>query len=202
MILVNGLILGSRVFDSNFTFYRGRVKSQNDWCASNSIKSIETFKILPKTLLSDHTPLVMKIRISNEPSFELLKDISAGTFSYESHDRSKKMRSKLSIENVNTDDLKARLDNVADFITENLERRSDLNIVSAALNDRLYEACKKTIQNRPMRIPNDLKNLNSQNFRAIAEANLMMYVRSIQVNRAMPTIKSNLEYAIQKEKEE
>ena len=209
IVLVNGLKFGSRSFDSDFTFYRGRVKSPNDWCASNYIKCIQTFKILPKTLLSDHTPIEMKIRISSETSFELLKDISAGTFSYETYDRSKNMRSKLTIENVNTDNLKFRLDNVADYITENLERRTELNNLSAALNDRLYDACRKITKSGPIRIPNDLRNLNSQNFRAIAEANLMMYIHSIQredpgeQSDAYYNIwRSNLEYAIQKEKEE
>ena len=48
MVLVNGLMLGSKYFDSNFTFHRGKVRSQNDWCLSNSVECIREFRILSK----------------------------------------------------------------------------------------------------------------------------------------------------------
>ena len=122
LVLVNGLKYGQKTFDSCFTFYRGKVKSQNDWCASNYPESIESFSILPKPITSDHTPSV-NIRIPWLVPLELWEDISGGMFSYEMHDRSKIMKLNMTIDNVNADDLQYRCDSIADYITDNLHIR-------------------------------------------------------------------------------
>ena len=45
MILINGLLYRNRRMDSDFTFFRGSLKSQNDWCATNNTQSIQSFCI-------------------------------------------------------------------------------------------------------------------------------------------------------------
>ena len=43
MVVVNGLIKGNISCDSNFTFYRGNTRSQNDFCITNNTDSIQSF---------------------------------------------------------------------------------------------------------------------------------------------------------------
>ena len=40
LLFINGLICPIRKFDSDFTFFRGTLKSQNDWCISNNVTNI------------------------------------------------------------------------------------------------------------------------------------------------------------------
>ena len=53
------MIYGERRFDTAFNFFRGIAKSQNDWCVTNAVDSVESFNILPK--VSDHTPCLVQI---------------------------------------------------------------------------------------------------------------------------------------------
>ena len=43
MFIVNGIIHDSATYDSEFTFYRGKVRSQNDLCVTDSIDEINGF---------------------------------------------------------------------------------------------------------------------------------------------------------------
>ena len=152
----------------------------------------------------------MKIQIPWLVPLELWDHISSGMFSYEMHDRSKVMKPKLTINKVHAHGLQARFDNVADYITDNLHvQESDIDELSTAVNDRIYDACTKKIRNSRVIIPPDKRNLASVNFRAIADANMNMYTRSIQRNddaeqrmEYFRVWKCNIEYATQKEKDE
>ena len=53
-VIVNGLIFNDKLFDTDFTYYRGNVRSQNDLVFSNNIDVIESMKILGKQIYSDH----------------------------------------------------------------------------------------------------------------------------------------------------
>lgn len=46
-----------KLFDSNFTFYRGVSRSQNGFATTNAIENITDFKILEKCIFSDHLAL-------------------------------------------------------------------------------------------------------------------------------------------------
>ena len=69
---VNGLIYKNRRFDSDFTYYRGLVRFQNDWCITNSVRNIQSFCILPKLQLSDHTPCALTIKCKHSLPIMLL----------------------------------------------------------------------------------------------------------------------------------
>ena len=79
--LVNGLKLGMKTFDSKFTFFRGNLKSQNDWCITNKLQSVRSFVIHEKLNLSDHTPLSVEINVAREFTIEFIAMVSSGTFS-------------------------------------------------------------------------------------------------------------------------
>ena len=209
---MNGLKTDAKTFDSNFTFLRGRSKSQNDWCVTNSVDLINSFSIVQKLSVSDHSPLSMNIKTKMSLCLDFIKDVSDGTFSYRHYDRSNVIKPKLTIENINSNDLMNKFDGVAEFISQCLQvGDDDLDNVSILINDKLYDACRRDTRKRVNRthIPPDKVNLTSHNFRAIAEANLNMYILSIQRNDNDTTHlsyfecwKNNVNYAIIKEKQE
>ena len=84
--IVNGLQCGSINCDSDFTFFRGNSRSQNDVCLINQIDVIHSFSILDINTYSDHKPL--RIIISSKPVIPL--DINNAcakyAFSYDHHD--------------------------------------------------------------------------------------------------------------------
>ena len=66
MVLLNGLQYMEKKFDSNFTFYRGTQRSQNDLAFSNDIRSITSFNIHQKMVESDHCPISLDYRMNFE----------------------------------------------------------------------------------------------------------------------------------------
>ena len=210
MLIVNGLNYNLNSFDTDFTFFRGSVKSQNDWCATNFIEGVLMFSIISKPL-SDHCPRSIKICVPKIASLGFIDDISGGTLSYEQYGRSKIIKPKIKLERINTDNLMKRFDDVADYIGKTLQNDNvDTNYLSIMVNDKIYEACStKKKRDDITCIPVDKKDLNSHNFRAIAEANLRMYNISIQRNNNLDqtavyykTWESTLAYAAVKEREE
>ena len=48
MIILNGLVYNDKVLDSQFTCYRGKLRSQNDLMLSNKLEEIKEFQIMEK----------------------------------------------------------------------------------------------------------------------------------------------------------
>ena len=46
LTIVNGLQNSGLCFDSDFTFHRGQLRSQNDWLITNNLDSVASFKTL------------------------------------------------------------------------------------------------------------------------------------------------------------
>ena len=105
-------------------------------------------------------------------------------FSYDMHDRGKIMKPKLRLGNINTDNHVDRLDSVAELISETL-LLPDVNIneLACVANEEIYKACSVKKNRRIAVIPDDKKHLTSNNFHAVAKANLNMYVLLIQSNK-------------------
>ena len=79
IVIVNGLIRNHKCFDSNFTFFRGSLCSQNDLILSNSPSIIDSMKIMNKMIYSDHTPISTNIVIKPSCSRNFLLRCSEGT---------------------------------------------------------------------------------------------------------------------------
>ena len=210
MIMVNGLVQKSKIFDSNFTFFHGRrPKSQNDWCVTNAVEDVVKFKILPRVVVSDHVPISLVIRIPAPITLQLIEKVCIGNFSYDMYDRSKVLKPKVTLQDVDTVNLIAEFNNTANIFSEKLDLNEDINSLVIDLNEHLYELCSSKRNRQKMMIPEDKRCLSSSNFRAIAEANLQMYSLSIQRNDDpeqsfvfFETWSSNIEFAKRKEKEE
>ena len=184
MTLVNGLKHGPNTFDSKFTFFRGmRSKSQNDWCMTNAVDDVRKFKILPKLVVSDHTPLSLVISLPASISLQFIERISIGNFSYDMYDRSNLLKRSVRLTDVDSMNLSAEFNNIAHIFSERIARNDDINCITFDLNEQLYDVCcAKRKERKNVVIPNDKRCLTSSNFRAIAEANLQMYSLSIQRN--------------------
>ena len=66
MVVLNGYSHPLGTFDSKFTYYRGTLKSQNDVALSNKIDNITSFKIMAKTVHSDHCPVLITCNATQE----------------------------------------------------------------------------------------------------------------------------------------
>jgi hypothetical protein len=208
LCIVNGLKIDMKTFDSKFTFFRGNLKSQNDWCITNRIQTVRSFVINEKLNMSDHTPLSVEICVSRELTLDFIAMVSRGTFSYEAYDRSKTLRTKVTMETMNTDNLVGEFDDIAAIVTEMMNDEGvEIDVISNRIVDSIYNTCSSRRSKQLKRIPDEKKNLTSRNFQAIATANLNMYSLAIQRNDPgaidyYNAWVNNHEYALSKEKEE
>merc|ERR1711973_448245 len=100
------------------------------------------------------------------------------------HDRGKIMKPKLRLDNISTHNLLDRLDSVAEDISDSLMLPVvNTNDIACAANEKIYEACSVKKNRRIVMIPEDKKHLTSYNLRAIAGANLNMYLLLVQSNK-------------------
>ena len=90
--VVNGVIHDEISCDSNFTYYRGNLSSQNDSGIANSIESIERFSILPKVPQSDHCPCALSVTIKINPSLKIINDCACGILNYEHYDVNRRIK--------------------------------------------------------------------------------------------------------------
>ena len=183
MIPVNGFIRGDCSFDSDYTFFRGKTKSQNDWCVTNSVQNITKFKILPRIVVSDHAPLSLGIKLPAPCTWQLLGMICHGNFSYDMYDRTNLLKRNLKLKDINPSMLVNKLNNMGDIYFRKLTRGNDINSVVIDLNEDLYNVCVSKIKERKTVVKHMIKkHLSSTNFKAIADANLHMYTLSTQRN--------------------
>ena len=101
MKVVNGAIVNDKVYDSNFTYYSGNRKSQNDWCLTNDIGLISDFTILPKKIYSDHCPCLVQVRYRKWPPLGMIYDCSVGFKSHIHYDVNRKLPKTIKIDDLN-----------------------------------------------------------------------------------------------------
>ena len=75
MILLNGLTTYYKKFGSKYTFYRGKLFSQNDLVFSNDISYVDSLKILEKNIYSDHCPISVSCTVLISVSLDDLKKL-------------------------------------------------------------------------------------------------------------------------------
>ena len=79
MQIINGMQTNQTTCDSKFTFFRGRVKSQNDILVTNNTDMIKGFQIDDMILSTDHVPCTLHVEIEHEIGLDFLYDISPST---------------------------------------------------------------------------------------------------------------------------
>ena len=206
LVLVNGLTYDGTSYDSEFTYFRGQLRSQNDWFITNAIGTVASFTILPKMVVSDHSPCGIVIRYKISPTCLLvLEKCASGNFDYTIHDKSTILKPKIRLSNIDCSEMMIQeFNQLGESITSNISNRAPINTIAQQLNNGIYSVCKKFSSKTKLRvnIPEDKSNCSSRNFLAIADANLMMYSRCVEndapENTTMQyllTWRDNLRYA-------
>ena len=76
--IVNGCMVDGKVFDSELSFFRGNVCSQNYLVLSNSLDIIYSFSIMEKNIYSDHCPISTIITVKHSSSLNLNRSCADG----------------------------------------------------------------------------------------------------------------------------
>ena len=142
LVLVNGLKYRGRRFDTNFTYHRGNLKSQNDWCITNHIESVKSFEILEKMNVSDHNPCALTLMYRPTISFELMGRCADGNFSYESHDKSKRLKRKIRVDNIVVSSaMMSDFNELARNITEWISKGEPVDSIAVRIDHLIYGIC-------------------------------------------------------------
>ena len=171
MLLMNGLKYEDKHFDSDYSFYRGRLMSQNDIAFSNDIKSISSFKILQKMVQSDHCPVSLECTISLSTPLEFEHDCAYHMFNNQQYDVNRRLRNPIRLDRV---DITRAVERLSQPFTLS---EDDNNLSAVQLTNHIYDCCRDNYKNEDDRIvlTDNLLNCTSVNFKAIAEANLATY---------------------------
>ena len=176
MCIVNGARLPQKSlqFDSDFTFFRGKLKSQNDLALTNDIDTIKEFSIGKKLIFSDHCPINITLETALSTATEIVYDCARNSLSDEHYDINHRLQKAIRFDRLN-------LVKVIDQLNQpNLDLREDdsNNIRATKISDFIYDSCKKSYKTHiepETNLTDNLLNCSSSNFRAIAEANLFAY---------------------------
>ena len=185
LTLLNGLLHNNKTFKSAFTFYRGKNTSQIDICLTNNLENTEKLSILPKVVVSDHSPVVVSIKAIQSPPLELLEECSTHFLSYQHYDINNKLRRSIKMEQCNLVNLVNDLDTLGKTLqeefTEPLDTIEKVENLNRKITDGIYEACIRNRRKEKLSevIANseneNLRNCGSKHFQAIADANEAMF---------------------------
>ena len=90
IFILNGYNCNSKSFDSNFTFFRGTSRSQNDLVVSNAVGMVDSLLILDKQIYSDHSPISTSISIEPRCSSNYILSCAQGTLNDDHWDVNKR----------------------------------------------------------------------------------------------------------------
>ena len=171
------IVNGYENFDSKFTFYRGKVRSQVDYAVTNSIQGINSFSILQKTIYSDHCPLEITCMTATVPDLHFIKRCSEGLFSYDHCDVNKRICNPISLMKLDIPKVVESLNELGTHLLSEDLNIIDVDILCAHINDGIYKSCQNN-RNPPIDtnpVPPNFQNCNSTHFKAMANINLFSY---------------------------
>ena len=182
MRLVNGAILDEQIHDSDFTFFNGEKKSQNDWCLTNNFDIVKDFSILPKLRLSDHCPCLVKVKYDTVPPTGMIMDCAMGFKNYQHYDVNRKLPKTLKTDNLDLVAFGNDLEGKAAALLEkylNIEpSQRNIDIICNDITDTIREiGLKNQIRNHHHLPVPPQENCSSANFVAIADAHQSEYNR-------------------------
>ena len=182
MRLVNGAIVGDKVHDSDFTFFNGNRRSQNDWCITNNLDIISEFSILSKLRFSDHCPCLVKVKYDTVPPTRMMLDCAVGFQSYQHYDVNRKLPKTIKMDNLDLVAFGDILEGKAITLVEkymNIEpTQGNIDSFCNEITETIREAgLKCKIRNHQHLPPPPQENCTSANFIAIANAHQTEYSR-------------------------
>lgn len=182
MIIANGARYSGderlKELDTDFTFFRGKTKSQNDLTMTNDIHTIDELHIKPKMVFSDHCPIGITCNVELVTPMEFIYDCARNSFSDEHYDINYRLVKAIRFDNLDLTKMMLKL-NDANFT---IHEEDSNNTRAIKISDYLYTSCRdSSMKNRPPEtLTDNLVNCSSANFKAIAEANLFAHQRLSQ----------------------
>ena len=172
--IVNGF---NRQFDSDFTFYRGKVRSQVDFAITNKVSLIDSFSILQKTIHSDHCPLKIACSTNSVPDLQFIKSCTDGLFNYDHFDVNKRIRNPISLLKLDIPKVIASLEELGTCLLNEDFDNNNVDSLCAQITDGIYTSCQKN-KNPPVNLiptPPNFRNCDSSHYKAMAKVNLYSY---------------------------
>ena len=173
MIVVNGSVFNNKICDTNFTFYRGNMKSQNDITLTNRIDRVNSMTVEPKLIFSDHCPISITYTTNVTTPLDFVYECTRSYFSNEHYDINYRMRPAIKFDKL---DVTKLIQNLSKDITTT-ENDDTTNVRAVKIADHIYNACQNSYAEREENEPltDNLVNCRSSHFKAIAEANLFAH---------------------------
>ena len=170
MTIVNGAKFHNKKFDTNFTFYRGNVKSQNDITLTNRIDKLNALTIEPKLIFSDHCPVTISYTTSLATPLEFIYNCAMNSLSNKHYDINYRIKPAIRFDKL---DIAKVIQNLSRSIISIREDDTN-NVRSIKISDHIYNACQDSYkeQEEDEVMTDNMVNCRSPHFRAIAEANL------------------------------
>ena len=173
--IINGM---NAQCDSNFTFFRGKTRSQNDICLTNDNKIIKSFKILKRFLISDHSPCEIVLNLDQSIPLDFVENLSKDLLNDNHYDRYHSLKPIMKLKKLDTTQVAHEFNKIAaemDVIIDN--NCLDTAAIAEMYEHKIYDACR---ENKKVRKPikdNSIyrDNRNSHNLQAIAEMNFYTF---------------------------
>ena len=177
--ILNGLQKGSLDSDTDYTFFRGNVHSQNDVALVNNIDLVTEFQIMEKNPFSDHKPLTVTLSAKPKTPLQFVADCALDTFKYDHYDVNKKVLKTIRLSQLDIPSCIETMDIAAAELKEIVDTRTlTNNDICTRITNIIYTTCKtnKRIIPEP-EIQPMLQNQNctSKHYYAIADANFKRY---------------------------
>ena len=171
--LVNGYSsIDGEQYDSNFTYFKGTKRSQNDICISNDVNNVKSFQISDKSIFSDHCSVNFSLYIEIRPPLSIVKECTKHTLSYDHLDVNNKFRTPINTKKLNIPKLMEKLNTLSIEINE-LGELHDTNDLSSRLTNGIYDACKRSLHTCKSSILPPNQNCTSKHIMAICDAHFV-----------------------------
>ena len=174
LLIMNGYTLDSKQFSSDFTFYRGKSRSQNDLVLSNAPDMIKSFTIKEKQIYSDHTPVSFVLSARPWCSIEFIQRCAKGVLSDDHLDINKRKVPSLNFNRIDWPQAIKDLEEKSPTINMSLQNPDmDNDHLEALITTTIYDVCRKNYKRvtKDIVIPPIHNNCTSRNFKAIAKMN-------------------------------
>ena len=174
--IINGL---NAKYDSEFTCFGGKKRSQNDICITNDPSLIKRFEIMDRLLISDHSPCIAMLNIIPSTPLYFLENCSKSFLNDDQYDISNRLKSTVKFTNVDYIKIIQKFNAIASEIDTLFD---DTNLNNSQLaqisEDKIYNACRDNGNVKitaDIVIDNDINDKNSPHLMAIADMNYYMF---------------------------
>ena len=176
--ILNGLQFDDLDCDTDFTFFKGELRSQNDISLTNCLDMMSRFQILDKKVVSDHKPLAVTVSRIPRPQLELVADCALDTLKHDHYDINKKVLQTVRVSQLDVPSCIQALDLAAAEVKDLMDG-GDMsnNEICTKITSVIYATCKanKKRPEHPEEAILQNQNCTSRHYAAIADANFKQY---------------------------